>query len=397
MITISEIANNSTHLSGNDIRVKATTSGAPANATDYKILLKIVSADNLLFGSPFIDAIAPDAAGVAEFNISGYVDQHHNFDMKWPIPSEYEGRWHGYENLAYDVQLFAGERYIDSNGDLQESFQSAWGTIFVVKGKLDSLMLARLNDAGESWFSHYSQGGKWLNYMPVVQHIGPNTPVKLWWKPPTTTFPFSLKAKAYYSDGSTVDYSGEGTMWYNVMFEFSVQPRGLQFYPVIGSAKLLYYEVWIDSSPSVEKRTFILDHKYYENNYYLFVDNGIGGGAETIWLNGAVKYAPSGQRNIANKNFISGMGSKNRTRFVSSKSRTRKWNINSGFKTKAEMEALDILLDTQNAWLAIPPSNNSTHITDYSLVPVIITSTELALTDSMNDLQSVDIELEEAY
>ncbi|WP_372775668.1 hypothetical protein [Mangrovibacterium sp.] len=395
-ITLSDITNTSTHLSGNRIKVVATTGGIPSGATDYKILLKIVSADNVLFGSPFIDAIAPDDNSEAEFDISGYVDQPVNVDLKWPIPNEYEGRWHGYPNQVYDVQLYAGERYIDSDGNLQESFQAVWGTIFVVKGKLDSLMLARLNELGQTWFTHFSEGGKFLTYMPTTQYIGPDTPVKLWWKSPTTTLAFSLKAKAYYDDGSTVNYSGDGTLWYDVMFEFSVQPRGLQFYPYISGAKLLYYEVWIDSTPNVEKRTFIIDHDYKENNYYLFVDNKIGG-IDTIWLNGAVKYNPTGQRTVTSRPFQSGQTTKNRTRFVGGQSRTRKWTINSGFKTKAEMEAIDILLDTQNAWLAIPPADGSTDISQYVLVPVIITSTELDLTDSISDLQSVEIEIEEAY
>jgi hypothetical protein len=395
-ITISEIANTDTKLSGNEIRVVATTSGAPAGATEYKILLKIESPDGLLFGAPFIDAIAPNAAGVAVFDISGYVDQHHDFDIKWPIPNEYEGRWHGYPSQAYDVRLSAGERYIDEDDELQESFQSVWGTVFVIKGKLDNLQLARLNDIGATWFSHYCEGGRWFSYLPLVQTIAPNQPVKLWWKPPTTSFSFTLKGKAYYSDGSTRNYSGSGMMWYNVIFEFSVQPRGLEFYPVIGEAKLLYYEMWMEGSPGVEKRTFIVDQAYHENNNFLFIDNGMGG-AETIWLSGAIKFNPSGDQTIASKNFISGSGTKKRTRFLSSSNRTRKWTINSGFKSKAEMAALDMLLDTRNAWLALQPESGSTLIEDYSLIPVIITSSELGLTDSMNDLQSVDIEIEEAY
>ena len=60
-ITLSEIAANSTHLSGNPIWVKAATSGIPAGATGYKILLQVISSNGELYGSPFTpDAIAPD-------------------------------------------------------------------------------------------------------------------------------------------------------------------------------------------------------------------------------------------------------------------------------------------------------------------------------------------------
>ena len=94
MITLSNIAATSTHLSGNAIEITATTSAIPPGATRYQILLKIVSVDGVLIGSPFIDAVAPDADGVAEFDISGYVDQPVVKDFHWPIPTEFEGRWH---------------------------------------------------------------------------------------------------------------------------------------------------------------------------------------------------------------------------------------------------------------------------------------------------------------
>jgi hypothetical protein len=152
----------------------------------------------------------------------------------------------------------------------------------------------------------------------------------------------------------------------------------------------------MEGTPNVEKRTFIIDHNYHETNHYLFVDNQIGG-IDTIWLGGAVKYAPTGERSIAVKPFETGMGVKNRTQYIGSGSRTRKWIINSGYKLKADMEALDVLLDSPTAWLAIPPASGSADISLYKIVPVIINSTELQLTNSMNDLESVDIELIEAY
>src|SRR5690606_37970171 len=172
----------------------ATTSGAPAGATDYKVLLKIVSVDSVLIGSPFIDAIAPDAAGVAVFNISGYVDQPYQVDFHWPIPTPYEGRWHGYQNRVYDVQLVPGERYIDTDGELQETFQSAFGTIFVVKGKLHDTFQAYLNLYSLDWFSYFCTAGRWFSFMPISQVIHPNQPVKLWYKPPTTGLIFTLHA-----------------------------------------------------------------------------------------------------------------------------------------------------------------------------------------------------------
>lgn len=398
MITISGITPTSTHLSGNEIKVTATTSGAPTGATGYQILLKIVSADNVIKGGPFIDAKTPDENGEVKFDPSGYVNQPYEVDFKWPIPNQWESRWQGYVDQVYDVMLVPGERYINEEGELVENFQASWGTIFVVKGQLNYLVLAQLNDLGKTWHEYYCVEGRWLTYMPLVQTVGPYQPVKLWWKPPTTSLGLTLKGKAYYSDGKTIDFSTSGAdqLWYDVMFEFSVQPVGLEFYPIVDGAQLLYYEVWLQTTPGVEKRTFIVEHAYKESNYYLFADNQIGG-IDTIWLSGAAKYAPTGERTVSSKPFEPGMGVKQRTRFVNGESRRRRWIINSGFKSKEEMEALDVLLDTPHAWLAVPPPGGSNEINDYKIVPVIITSSELALTDSMNDLESVDIEMEEAY
>lgn len=395
-ITISEIEHASTHLSGNIIEVKATTSGKPAGASEYRIMLKILSVDNVLLGSPFIDAVAPDSAGIARFDISGLMDQDIIKDFYWPIPTVYEGRWHGYQNLVYDVQLIPGEVYIDENNLLVENWQTAFGTIFIVKGKLNQLVLAQINDIDNTWFDYFCAGGRWFTYQPVTQYITPYQPVKLWWKPPTTGLTFTLHAEGFYSDGTKKFYANFPTMWHDVMFEFDLQPSGLGFPPIDGDAKLLYFEIWMTGSPSIGKRTFIIDWVYHEEVWYLLADNQIGG-IDCISLTGSVVYKPSGERKITGKPFEKGMGTKQRTQFVSGNKRTRRWQINSGYKSKAEIAALDVLLDTPNAWLLIPPLGGSDNINLYTIAPVIITSSELQLTDSMNDQESIDIEITEAY
>jgi hypothetical protein len=395
-ITITEIAANSTHLSGNIIKVVATTSGIPVNATDYKILLKIVSIDNLLIGSPFIDGKTPDVNNRCEFDISGYIDQHAEKDFAWPVPGVFDGKWQGYEDQVYEVQLVAGESYINSSGALVETFQSAFGTVFAVKGKLNPLVQSRLNDASATWFSYYISGGKWLTYMPATQYVGPHQPVKLWWKPPTTGLTFAFKVKAYYTDGSTDTYTGSPTMYYNVMFEFDCHPAGLGFTLSNSTKRLQYYEVWMEGTPNVEKRTFIIDWRPVENNYYLFADNQQGG-IDCIWLNGAVTYSPESEKIITQKPYVSGMGTKQRTRYVGSSRRTRTWTLSSGYRfTAEEIDALDVLLDTTFAWLAVPPSAGATNIAQYKLVPVIVGNTGFELSNSMADLYAVQIKLEEA-
>ena len=395
-ITISGIANVSTHLSGNLIEVKASTSGKPAGASDYRIMLKIVSVDNVLIGSPFVLAKVPNAAGLAVFDISGLTDQHINKDFHWPIPHTYEGKWHGYQNLVYDVQLIPGEVYIDENNLLVENWQSVWGTVFIVKGKINHLFQSILNSTSSSWFDYFCSGGRWFTHQPLIQYVTPYQPVKLWWKPPLTGLSYTFNAKGYYSDGSTQTYSGSPTMYYDVMFEFDCHPDGLAFFPIINDAKLLYYEIWMTGSPNLEKRTFIINWAYTEETYYLMADNQIGG-IDCISLTGSVIYIPTGDRNVVIKPFDNTMTFKNRTHLVSGNKRTRQWKINSGYKSKDELAALDMLLDTPNAWLLVPPRGGSNSISQYSVVPVIITSSELQLNNSMEDQESIEIQFTEAY
>lgn len=395
MITISEPTDTSTHLSGNPIIVTAATSEIPAGASDYKILLRIVSTDGVLVGAPFEAAITPDDYYQAEFDISGYVDQAIERDITWPIPDQYAGRWVAHVNQVYDIELIPGERYIDANDQLVENWGATWGTIFVVKGRMQNHGMSVLNQAGSNWFDYYIAGGRWLSVMPLTQKVGPWQPVKLWWKPPTTGLTFEVKAKGYYSDNSTIDWSGAPELWYDGMFEFEVQPAGMNMPPLVGSSKLKYFEVWMEGTPNVEKRTFEIDWRPVENNYYLFVDNQIGG-VECLWLNGQVRFTTEGQRTIAARAYLKGSDTRNRTQYVSGNTRRRKWYINSGIKPVEEMEALQFLLDAPFAWLAIPPAGGSDDLATYTLVPVTITNTELALTNSSNDIESIELELIEA-
>lgn len=404
MITITEIAANSTHLSGNPIKVKATTSEIPAGASDYMILLKVVSADGVLMGGTwidgvfvegvFIDAIAP-AAAVVEHEISGWVDQAFDKDFTWPIPDQYSGKMHGYENQVYDIQLVPGHRYVDSSGNLQQSFQATWGTIFIVKGKLTEPVLAKLNSAGTNWFEKYCTGGRWLSYMPLVQKAGPHQPVKLWWKPPVDGA-YTLKVKGYYSDNSEVLYTASYDLYVGVLFELDLYPAGLGLAPIgEGGKRLQYYEVWMEGVQAVEKRTFLVDWTPHEESWYLFVDNKMGG-VECIWLNGRVRFEPAGERTISKRPQRSGDGVKVATRKVSARS-TRKWIINTGHKHRDEMEALLMLLYSENMWLAIPPAGGSDDISQYELTPVAVVNGSLPLFDNFADTLDFNLELEEAH
>jgi hypothetical protein len=391
-VILSGITESSTHLSGNPIQVLVTSSGVPAGASAYEVLLKIESVDGELEGAPFTDADTPDANGLVKFDVSALVDQAVSRSIFWPIPDLWEGKYHGYENMIYDVHLTPGEKYIDSSGLLVETFGATLG-IFVVKGKMPEYLLAEFNEDETDWSTWFCTGKHFFSLMPRTQSVSPYQPVKLWWKTNQLQEDFTMTTTAYYSDGSTDVHTDSGTAYRPALMEFDMQPAQLGLIIDNGTKRLVKYTCSLGG----ETFTFNVDWANYEKYYYLFVDNQIGG-IECIWLKGRLKYEPEGKRTISVKKRQQGDGIKIPTLRVSGNSRQRKWIINSGYK-QAEMPALDILLDTPNAWLALPPeTGDTTDIQQYSLIPVIVSNSSLALFDEMNyGMDEADIELIEAH
>jgi hypothetical protein len=186
-------------------------------------------------------------------------------------------------------------------------------------------------------------------------------------------------------------------MWQSVVFEFDLHLPGLGIPPVgAGGTKLQYFEVTLDGPVNLQKRTYVIDWAYREQVYYLFADNRFGG-VDCIALTGAAKYSPTSEKVVSTAPYRSGNTMKQRTRYTSGSYRERRWIINSGFKSPAELNALDVLLDTDFAWLAIPPAGGSEDIATYSLTPVRIANTELALSDTFaSEPESLSIEFIEA-
>lgn len=388
MATITGIASQSTHLSGNPIELTVTGSGAPAGSSGYQLLLKVVSADGELPGGPFIDAITP-ASDSALFDISALVDQHVQKTFSFPL----SGFTNPHPQMVYDIWLYAGERYIDENGDLQETFESSSTLIFVVKGKLPEWKLSQLNQSGQTWHSHYCEGNRILSMLPRTQTVSPWQPVKLFYKPASTAArPATLIGT--FSDGSTQTITQNFTYYADVIFELDIMPEHMGFVLNNGTKRLEKYTCAFGS----ELFTFNIDWTPREKYYYLIVDNQLGG-MDCIWLRGRMKYAPTGERNMASKPRASGSGPKVPSLSVSGNRRRRRWVINTGF-APGELVALETLLDSPNSWLLLPPPDGNggwLNIT-YEVIPVIVQSSELELHDDMADgMEYTDIEIIEAH
>lgn len=376
------------HLSGNPLWVKIEGASPPAGSTGYKVLLRIISVDGDLAGAPFVDGKAP-ASGVAWFNVSGYVDQPLEKRFEWPMA----GGFNPYHEDTRVVTFQAGQTYVDENDNLVENWEVASLGYFVVKGGVSPSRMGAYNDAGSSFYSQFVEGGKFLSWMPISQVVHPNQPVKLWLLAAAGRDTL-LHIKATYEDGSMYDWANPHTIYKDIMHEINCLPyhSGWDHMPAVkpGGIRMTRYQVWIEGV--TETRTFVVDHSYHEQNNFLFTLNSLGG-VDVIWLNGEVTAGFETRSVEAARQFTRTGNSKERTIIVASRTGRRTWKINSGWKSRQEIEALADALLAKQAWLL----HDGGTYNGGTLYPVNIQNSSTPLTNTMNDLQSVEIELVEAH
>lgn len=375
------------HLSGNPIRVSIAGATIPTGVTDYKILCKVASVDGLLIGAPFIDAKTP-VTGAASFDVSGYVDQPVDKSFDWPLV----GGLGSNSIYTLDVNFTPGERYIDANGDLVEAWGTPSLTNFVIKGGVSFAQLGSYKDNNDSFYNDFVVGGKFLTWMPSPQIVHPFQPVKLWLLSDENQS-IELTIYAHYENGDGHVYRSNHDLYINILHEINCLPYhadSIQMPPVKNGAKMDYYEVWIGSV--TETRRFYVDHNYYENCNYLFSANSLGG-IDCIWLNGAVKKGFKSSSVFATKPWPSAGTRKTRTKVMSNKLGVRTWKINTGYKSAIEMAAMPDLLISEQVWLL----ENASAYNTGTLYPVIITNSDALLNNSMEDLHSLELEIEEAH
>lgn len=385
-VTLSGIEPASTHLSGNPILVKATTTGAPAGASHYKMLLKITSINNVLFGSPFVDGQEPNADNFAEFDISGYVDQPLPITFSFPMV----GFTTGYADRIHVVHLQPGESYIDIDGNRQVNWFDVVQPFFIVSGKIDENELSGYNDANTNWFAAWVEAGKFLTRLPDIQKVHPNQPVKLWIKWPLQSLVnATFTINAYYSDEYVELYSFNANLFGDHVFEVNLQPALLGIPLVIenGSRLMKYNVYWSGGSIVSPLKTFVLDWQHKDFCNYLFFLNPIGG-IDCIWLSGGAEPGHNTTSVQAKSQLPKGAKQKDHSMQVSKNSRMS-WQINTGHKSRQEMEAMIDLFSSEKVWLL----HDAEILDNAKLYPVVIQNADDILTSWDSDIHSLDLDL----
>lgn len=385
------------HLSGNPIRVNITGATIPSGATDYKILCKVISADSLLIGAPFIDAKTP-VSGAAEFDVSGYVDQPIDFDFQYPLTGLVSPR----DSHTLDVKFQPGERYIDSAGDLVESWGTLSATHYVLKGGVSFMDQGQYADDSTTFYAEFVEDLHFLTRIPSNRIVHPFQPNKLCIVS-KTEIACAITIDTFYDNGYTWVHSAGFSLYENIMHELNASPYladSVNMAPVVAGQKMLYFDysitIWTTGSPPAVamylKMRFYIDHNYYENCNYLFAVNSLGG-MDCIWLNGAVEKGFKVDQVLSVKQWPKTGTRRTRTKIVSNKKGSRTWKINTGYKSTEEMAAMPDLLLSGQVWLL----ENASGFNSGTLYPVIIANAESLLHNTMEDLHSLELEIEEAH
>ena len=385
-------------LSGNPIWVKVSGAVIPVGASNYRLLLKITSLDGLLLGTPFApDAIYPDANGEALFDISGLVDQPKPPVLNWPV----SGLITATAATVFNIRLNYGEIYI-LNSVKAENYVAVGPTheMIILKGGVSDFAMCQYLSPYQSFFNNWINTGKFLTNLPDNQTVSPDQVIKLWFLsnnllgivPGKWNIRYDFENSGFYNASGDVDFSSFANSGSpNALTEFSVfsYPVDLaEYYATYGYVKSFTF--WLtrrsDGVDISERRTFIVDNNYYENNNYLFVSNSFNC-IDVLWLKGHVQNSIdiTGTEGVKPKGFTS--DSKTGSIVSTSRSGRRKWKINSGFKTTAEMEAMIEVYLAGHLWLLI----------DGKIIPVLLTNGDKLLGDTMEDLHSTDLELLEAH
>jgi hypothetical protein len=378
------------NLTANPVRVVIQGGSPDPDATDYKYMLKVESTDNKLVGAPFYDAVTPDQYMAAEFDIQGYIDQPVQNTFQWPVSGGAILR----TDPTFEIELTAGERYIDVDGKLVETWDNNPTPIIGFKGGVSQRQLDIWGN-GSSFESIYLQNMLFLTQRPQDDICHIHQPVKLWWYQAVANTVNKLKLTSLYSDGSTNVKDVSVTATSIGLYEFNVNPYHHSVALTSGSAKLISWTValYLNTTLVTDIRKFAYDYgPYCERPFWLMFANSLGG-IDDIYFKGFATEGFSTQGNIVYKPALQANTVYDRTLIAPNRSGRNAWKINTGYKTATQMLHLRDMLLSRECWLLYP--NNG--VTNYYVIPVTITNSNTELVDRMKDMYEMTIEMEEAH
>lgn len=385
------------YLSGNPIEVKLNTTSI--FGAGYKLCIELSCP--ALMGSPFVEEIAPDAAGNATFEISGFADQPMDHEFQFPAI----GVSVAHSALIFDVGIRVGCVYKDGNGNRVVSWNSADPvvTLRILKGKLRQQELNVLNEMDSNFQDEYISMGKFMTHLPNNQKVKPGQIQKLWFLAPGTESIEShwhCLVKFYHCEIDHYQIDGDVTL-YGIqktdlsttgLCEFNVEPAFMGIPEAITYEAITEFTFWLTDDLDAdisERRRWIVDNDYHEESLEFLYLNSLSG-IDPLWLTGSRVEGLKTESEAIYKPVPVGSGMKASSLKTVSSLGQRSWDMNTGHKTRQQMLALRDFLESRECWLIDP--DDSTR-----LIPVNVVAGDFNLYDSMEDLHSLQIKIVEAH
>lgn len=389
MTITANVLGEAVQLTGNPTWIECTGASLPVGASDYKVMLKVISTDFKLDGSPFIDAKFPDFSGTAYFNIQGYVDKSVDALFQYPI----SGTKIQYPTQAFNITVTPGERYIDTSGTLVENWYPASVNFQMLKGGLSPRQIAMMNADSTNFYDTYIAGDKWLTPRPQGDQVHPDQDVKLWYMVAANSTP-DFVVKTYFSDSSTSTVTISSPLNVDYLYEFNCNPKHHSVNLEPAGAKAVYFEIYLDFGGDVfsDKRQFYFDWRYCERPYFLFFANGLGG-VDDVFFRGDAKDLFITEKTISTRPPQRSDTIFNPTEIVSSVTGQNKWTINTGWKFLTTLQFYRDLLISKQAWYLYANKTQTTQI----IIPVTIDPGEQIIYDRKENIFNMEITLTEAH
>jgi hypothetical protein len=332
-----------------------------------------------------------DDEGDAQFNFSEYLSVFLDNDTSprftWPfVPSEII---QSFQNYALPFYAGFAERY---DGTVRKIHFDTLRNAF--PGGLNRETIVAYNAAGKEFFSVAENLLSFMTWAPNTKLTSKTTPELLFFyatsKPPFADF--DLVVAVYFTDGTTDQFIIHcDRVDANDVFEFSVGYEHLTLaarFPTKTVSKwiigLSNQGIHLDS----ERRTFILDHKFYENERVFIFQNSYGRAYDVIRLTGQGSTDIDVEYSTSNSDIVGVYTSFNAPVSKFGTSEVQKMKCNTGWITRETKDYLRELLLSKQVF----------EYKNGSLFPVIITNDKMKEYFADNQyLYDLEISYDRAY
>jgi len=390
MALTATVTGGAVQLTGNPVIVNCSGASTPSGASEYMILLRTISQDGKLPGSPFEDSKTPDGSGNAAFDISGILDQPLEVSFQYPAVAKYIE----HPNRPFNIQVQVGERYIDQANLLVENWLGISEVFQLLKGGNSPRQNAMMTAENKNFYSTYIQGKKFLTTRSQSDLIHPTQPIKLWYMV-ETNFTAYFKIKGYYDDETDTTVSSQISLNTNSLYELNCNPalHGLPFQPAYNK-KLKYFDVWLENygTPQSDVRRFEVDLNHCERPHFLFFANSLGG-IDDVYFSGFAIDSFEIEKSLSYRPVRTGDTVYTPTVLASNKTGFNKWAINSGWRSIPTIQFYRDLMLSKQAWFLYP----NISVTNSIIVPIIIDNSGGELFNRQNDQHDINIEFIEAH